>query len=338
MSGTMKPTKSTQGTPKQKATSKKSQASPRPALDLRKQAVPGTNIEAPKAALEAAAKHTDDFALLNPGTPESLQHFTQSDTWRVFRIMSEFVHSFEVMSKVGPAIAVFGSARMTEDQPYYQDTVAVCEKLAHSGWNIITGGGPGLMEAANRGAVQGGNPNNKHSSIGLNIELPFEQSSNEYVQTSINFHYFFCRKTNFVKYAMGFVIFPGGFGTMDELFEALTLVQTHKIQNFPIVLFGTEYWQGLIDWIRNTMVPCGTILESDLDLLHLTDDHDDVVQWIFDQTQQLRQMHANQSVGIIDPLQQELTLLDEMSANTSRITAPVVTPKPPARRKQTAKK
>ena len=329
MTGTMKSTKTPQSTPAQKKSSKKSQSRTRPALDLRKQAVPGTNVEAPKAAVEAAARHTDDFALLNPTGPEWMQqHFTQSDTWRVFRIMSEFVHSFEVMSKVGPAIAVFGSARMTPDQPYYQDTVTVCEKLARSGWNIITGGGPGLMEAANRGAVEGGDPNNKHASIGLSIELPFEQSGNKYVRTGINFHYFFCRKTNFVKYSMGFVIFPGGFGTMDELFEALTLVQTHKIQNFPIVLFGTEYWQGLLDWIRKTMVPCGTILESDLDLLHLTDDHDEVVQWIFEQTQQLRNLRASENGGISDPFQNELTVLDEMAASRGTITPPVAAPKP----------
>jgi len=317
MTGIMKPASSTKSSQKRKLAAAQKAAgstdsSVRPANDSRPQAVPGSDIEAPKAAIEAAAKRTDDFALLNPSGDEAQQqHFTQSDTWRVFRIMSEFVHSFEVMSKVGPAIAVFGSARMTPDVPYYQDTVIVSEKLARAGWSIITGGGPGLMEAANRGAVQGGDPNDRTASIGLNIELPFEQHSNEFVQTSVNFHYFFCRKTNFVKYAMGFVIFPGGFGTMDELFEALTLVQTHKIQNFPIVLFGTRYWQGLIDWIRTTMVPCGTILESDLDLLHLTDDHDEAVRWIFEQTHHIRNNHPYHSEVIAGPTPVTLASSDD---------------------------
>ena len=240
-----------------------------------------------------AAKATDDYALLNPCEEDALQqHFTETDTWRVFRIMSEFVHSFEIMSKVGPAVAIFGSARMTEKAPYYQQAQLVSQKLAEAGWAVITGGGPGLMEAANRGAQIGNpDPDNNLVSIGLNIELPFEQDLSPYVDTGIRFRYFFCRKTNFVKYASGFVIFPGGYGTLDELFEALTLVQTGKIQDFPIVLFGEKYWSGLLDWLKETMVPCGTILPSDLDLIHVTDDPDEVVRYLYENTQEVR--HPN---------------------------------------------
>lgn len=254
------------------------------------QALPNSDIEANVEEVQEAARATNDYALLNP-CPESYadQHFTETDTWRVFRIMSEFVHSFEIMSKVGPAIAIFGSARMQESAPYYKQTQVVAQKLAEAGWAVITGGGPGLMEAANRGA-QAGNPDpeNRLVSIGLNIELPFEQDLSPYVDTGIRFRYFFCRKTNFVKYASGFVICPGGYGTLDELFEALTLVQTRKIQNFPIVLFGSEYWKGLLDWLKNTLVPCGTILPADFDLLYITDDPDEVVRYIFQNTQAVR--------------------------------------------------
>jgi uncharacterized protein (TIGR00730 family) len=283
-----------------------------------RQAVPGSDIEAPETEVKEAAKHTDDFALLNPTAPVPIQqHFTQSDTWRVLRIMSEFVHSFEMMSKVGPAVAIFGSARLHESSPYYALARTIAEKLARAGWAIITGGGPGVMEAANRGAREGelatrraaektatdgnatdGNATDdstvestKHKgelSVGLNIELPFEQGFNPYVDTHINFRYFFCRKTNFVKYSSAFVILPGGFGTMDELFEALTLVQTHKIQDFPIVLIGSEYWRGLLDWMRNTMIPHGTILPADYNLLCVTDDPDEAVGWIFELTRQVR--------------------------------------------------
>lgn len=257
---------------------------------VKRQALPDSNIEAPPPIVEEAAKATNDYALFNPCA--EAEHFTETDTWRVFRIMSEFVHSFEIMSKVGPAVAVFGSARMTEKAPYYKSAQLVSQKLAEAGWAVITGGGPGLMEAANLGAQAGNpDPSNHLISIGLNIELPFEQDLSPYVDTGIRFRYFFCRKTSFVKYASGFVIFPGGYGTMDELFEALTLVQTHKIQHFPIVLFGTKYWKGLIDWMEETMVACGTILPGDLDLIHITDDPDDVVRYIFDNTQDVR--HPN---------------------------------------------
>lgn len=253
-------------------------------------AVPGSDIEAPKAATEQAATATHDFELLNSTGPDFIQqNFTHSEPWRIFRIMSEFVHSFEIMSKVGPAVAVFGSARLREDSPYYQAATEVSERLARAGWSVITGGGPGIMEAGSKGAKKVGDE--KHDptiSIGLNIELPFEQKSNPYVDTGIRFHYFFCRKTNFVKYASAFVIFPGGFGTMDELFESLVLVQTGVVQNFPVILFGRDYWGGLLDWIEDVMVPNGTILPTDLDLMMLTDDPQEVVQWIFECTRQVR--------------------------------------------------
>ncbi len=252
------------------------------------QALPNSDIEATKSQVREAAQKTEDFALLNPGRPPAMQeHFTESDTWRVLRIQGEFVHSFEMMSKVGPAVAVFGSARLPATDQYYKAARDVSKRLARAGWAIITGGGPGIMEAANHGARDGAKPGEKIS-IGLNIQLPFEQSSNQYVDIGIDFRYFFTRKTNFVKYASAFVIFPGGFGTLDELFEALTLVQTHKIQNFPVVLFGSAYWSGLLDWIRATMVPHGTILAGDLDLLYLTDDPAEVVDYVFEHTRGVR--------------------------------------------------
>ncbi|HEX8236548.1 MAG TPA: TIGR00730 family Rossman fold protein [Abditibacteriaceae bacterium] len=270
---------------------------------------------APQPSVDDAARHTDDFALLNPAGPEWIQqNFTQSDTWRVLRILSEFVHSFEVMSKVGPAIAIFGSARLAPGSRYYELARKVSEGLSRAGWAIITGGGPGIMEAANRGAREGEQVLNGGStpaspgaagrlSVGLNIELPFEQGSNPYVDLAINFRYFFCRKTNFVKYSSGFVILPGGFGTMDELFEALTLVQTHKIQNFPIVLMGSEYWGGLLDWIRTTMVENGTIFPQEADLLLVTDDADEAVRWIFERTRQVRHPVENtrSGTGFVSP-------------------------------------
>jgi len=261
----------------------------KPAKNLN-QAMPDSDIESTPQAAQEAAKSTTDYALLNSATEAEEQlHFTETDTWRVFRIMSEFVHSFEIMSKVGPAVAVFGSARMGETAPYYQDAQLVSQKLAEAGWAVITGGGPGLMEAANKGAQMGNpDPKNHMVSIGLNIELPFEQDLSPYVDTGIRFRYFFCRKTNFVKYASGFVIFPGGFGTLDELFEALTLVQTHKIQNFPIVLFGSKYWSGLLDWLKETMIPCGTILPADFEMLKVTDDADEVVRLIMEGTLTMR--------------------------------------------------
>ena len=183
------------------------------------QALPNSDIEAPKSKVKAAARKTDDFGLLNPGRPTALQEdFTESDTWRVLRIQAEFVHSFETMSRVGPSIALFGSARLHEGTPYNDAARDVAGRLVKNGWAVITGGGPGIMQAGNRGAREAEQPGEKMS-IGLNIELPFEQHLNPYIDVGINFRYFFTRKVNFVKYASGFVIFPGGFGTLDEFFE-----------------------------------------------------------------------------------------------------------------------
>jgi uncharacterized protein (TIGR00730 family) len=197
------------------------------------------------------------------------------DAWRVFRIMGEFVEGFEEMGQIGPAISVFGSARTSPDDPMYRRCVETTRLLGEAGYSIITGGGPGIMEAANRGARLAG-----VKSVGCNIELPFEQRSNEFLDVSIDFRYFFVRKTMFVKYASAFVIFPGGFGTLDELFEALTLIQTGKVHNFPIVLFGSTYWSGMLDWIRQTMAAEGKILPSDMDLIHVTDEPADATEHI----------------------------------------------------------
>ncbi len=197
------------------------------------------------------------------------------DAWRVFRIMGEFVEGFEDMSQIGPAVSIFGSARTTPDDPMYRQCVETARLLGVAGYAIITGGGPGIMEAANRGARIA-----KARSVGCNIELPFEQRSNQFLDVSIDFRYFFVRKTMFVKYAEAFVIFPGGFGTLDELFEALTLIQTRKVHNFPIVLFGSRYWSGMLDWIEGTMAAEGKIVPADIRLMHVTDDPADAAEHI----------------------------------------------------------
>ncbi|MFA4015923.1 MAG: hypothetical protein RUDDFDWM_001024 [Candidatus Fervidibacterota bacterium] len=222
-----------------------------------------------------SAKHNalDDFELLD--SSRQADDFTKTDTWRVLRIMGEFVHGFEVLSRIGPAVAIFGSARVSEDDKYYKAAMRTAELLAREGLTIITGGGPGIMEAANRGAKLGGG-----LSVGLNIELPQEQQANQYQDIAILFHYFFCRKMMFVKYSLGFVIFPGGYGTLDELTEALCLVQTKRILNFPIVLFGSEYWNGFVSWIRDVMLPSGYISPGDDKLLQIVDTPEDVVDVI----------------------------------------------------------
>jgi len=210
-------------------------------------------------------------------TAEKVDHevdrptFTETDPWRVLRIMGEFTEGFDSLAGIGPAVTIFGSARVKEGDPQYKSAVTVARLLGEAGFTIITGGGPGIMEASNRGAQEGNAP-----SIGLNIELPFEQGSNRYVDLSLEFRYFFVRKTMFVKYAKGFVIFPGGFGTMDELFESLTLIQTGKVQNFPIILFDSGYWSGLIRWLKETMLAQGKVSEADLDLLIVTDSPEEV--------------------------------------------------------------
>jgi uncharacterized protein (TIGR00730 family) len=209
-------------------------------------------------------RQTEDERLLE--SVEELETIGR-DAWRIFRIMGEFVEGFEEMTKVGPAVSIFGSARVQPGHPQYELCVETARLIGQSGFAIITGGGPGIMEAANRGAREAG-----VRSVGCNIELPFEQMTNTYVDTSIDFRYFFVRKTMFVKYAQAFVIFPGGFGTMDELFESLTLIQTGKVRHFPVVLMGTEYWSGLVEWMRDKMAPEGKIAEKDLDIFLLTDD------------------------------------------------------------------
>jgi hypothetical protein len=222
---------------------------------------------------------TDEHLAATPPVTEDEKLFARStrpaflgeDPWRVLRIMSEFVDGFDALAEVGPAVTVFGSARATEGSPIYEQAREIGRTLARDGWAVITGGGPGVMEAANRGCQEAGG-----LSIGCNIELPHEQSVNAYVDVAIEFRYFFARKTMFVKYADAFVILPGGFGTLDELFEALTLIQTGKIRHFPVVLVGTEYWAGLLAWARETLMADGTVSEADLALLTVTDDPDEV--------------------------------------------------------------
>ncbi|WP_432835184.1 TIGR00730 family Rossman fold protein [Dactylosporangium sp. CA-092794] len=204
------------------------------------------------------------------------------DAWRALRILSEFVEGFDTLADLPPAVSVFGSARSKPDSPEWRMGEELGAALARGGYAVITGGGPGVMEAANKGAAEAGG-----LSIGLGIELPFEQGLNEWVDIGIDFRYFFARKTMFVKYAQAFVVLPGGFGTLDELFEAVTLVQTRKVTRFPVVLMGTAYWQGLIDWIRSTMQPAGKIGPEDLDLILLTDDVEAVVAHIKDAAEQL---------------------------------------------------
>jgi len=197
--------------------------------------------------------------------------FVHTDPWRVLRIMGEFVDGFDVLARVGLAVTVFGSARVKPDSPYYAAAREVGAGIARRGFAVITGGGPGIMEAANRGANEAGG-----LSIGCNIELPHEQSPNPYANLSIDFRYFFVRKTMFVKYSEAFVVFPGGFGTMDELFEALTLIQTAKVKRFPVVLYGSQYWGGLLDWIRETLAIEGMVSDDDLALVQVVDTTDEV--------------------------------------------------------------
>ncbi len=199
------------------------------------------------------------------------------DSWQIFKIMAEFVEAFEKLGKIGPCVSIFGSARTKPNNPYYELAEEIAKKVTENGYGVITGGGPGIMEAANKGARSGGG-----RSVGLNIELPFEQYSNPYVDTDklINFDYFFVRKVMFMKYAQGFIVLPGGMGTLDEMFEAITLIQTQKIGRFPIILVGISYWGGLIDWIKSTMLAAKNINPDDLDLITLVDNADDAVKEI----------------------------------------------------------
>ena len=223
---------------------------------------------------------TSDQRLLS--RPEGGASWLHDDPWRVMRIQSEFVEGFGALAEVGPAVSVFGSARTRADEPAYALAVDVARLLVEAGYAVITGGGPGIMEAANRGAKEADG-----LSIGLGIELPFEQGLNEHVNLGVNFRYFFARKTMFVKYARGFIVLPGGFGTLDELFEAVTLVQTQKVTSFPIVLMGTAYWGGLFDWLRGTLLEAGTVSPRDVELLHLTDDVEEAVRIILEADEQV---------------------------------------------------
>jgi uncharacterized protein (TIGR00730 family) len=209
---------------------------------------------------------TEDEKLLG-FAPRRGDDFTRTDTWRVMRIMGEVIEGFDKLANVEKGVTFFGSARTAPDDPQYIAATATARLLAKEGFSIITGAGPGIMEAANKGAREGGGP-----SIGCNIELPFEQGANPYCDTIVNFRYFFVRKTMFIKYSVGYVIFPGGFGTLDELFEAVTLIQTGKISQFPVVLFGTHYWAGLVRWIHSRLLAEKKISPGDLDLLIVTDD------------------------------------------------------------------
>jgi hypothetical protein len=227
---------------------------------------------------------TSDQRLL---TRQEGSDWLHDDPWRVMRIQSEFVEGFGALAEIGPAVSVFGSARVAKGSPDYELARAVGRGLAAAGYAVITGGGPGVMEGANRGAVDGGG-----LSVGLGIELSFEQGMNKWVDLGVNFRYFFARKTMFVKYAEGFVVLPGGFGTMDELFEALTLVQTRKVSGFPIVLMRSAHWRGLLDWLSEAVLAEQMIAPVDLDLLQLADDADEVIEIIVRRGEQLRAAEA----------------------------------------------
>ncbi|HLO34775.1 MAG TPA: TIGR00730 family Rossman fold protein [Candidatus Deferrimicrobium sp.] len=264
-------------------------------------AVPGAERRSGRIVMRGSAAQrigrtaaTEDEKLLErrpkrAGRPE----FIDSDPWRALRILSEFVEGFDALAAVGPAVTVFGSARVAPGSPDYELARGIARRLAGHGFAIITGGGPGVMEAANRGCREGGG-----LSIGCNIELPHEQGLNAYVDLGIEFRYFFARKTMFVKYADAFVILPGGFGTLDELFESLTLIQTGKIRHFPVVLVGSAYWQGLLDWMRTVQVPAGAVSEADIELLKLTDDPDEVCDII--------RAYVSEGHPDVDPIEDEI--------------------------------
>jgi uncharacterized protein (TIGR00730 family) len=233
---------------------------------------------------------TQDEQLLE--TPK-LDEFKHTDTWRVFRIMGEFVEGFDELATVTRGVSIFGSARTLPDNPYYAAAQETAALLVRAGYAVITGGGPGIMEAANRGAFEA-----KGTSIGCNIELPFEQKPNAYQTRSLTFNYFFVRKTMFVKYSAAFIIFPGGFGTLDELFEALTLIQTRKVRNFPVVLVGKQFWSGMMDWLKGAVLAEKTISQEDLILLHCTDSPAEAVEIVVRSQDTLRKLDRTVSNDI----------------------------------------
>jgi uncharacterized protein (TIGR00730 family) len=244
----------------------------------------GSRLAAPRKSKpqrrvdDAIRDQYDAYTTADEKLLQALPHpddFTRSDTWRVLRIMGEFIEGFDKLANVGKAVTVFGSARTQPDDPQYLAAVEVGKLLADAGFATITGSGPGIMEAANKGAKLAGG-----RSVGCNIELPFEQGTNPYVDTVVNFRYFFVRKTMFIKYSVGFIVFPGGFGTLDELFEAITLVQTGKISQFPVILFGTHYWAGLLRWMQSRVLGEHKISDGDLELMTVTDDPKEVVRLV----------------------------------------------------------
>ena len=243
------------------------------------------------AGVSARSDQTEDQRLLERTTPPA---FLDSDTWRSLRILGEFVEGFDALAGIGPAVSIFGSARSTESSPEYAAARELASKLAREGLSIMTGGGPGVMEAANRGAREAGG-----ISVGCNIELPFEQRPNPYLDISLDFRYFFVRKVMFVKYAEAFVIFPGGFGTLDELFEALTLIQTGKVANFPVILWGREFWTHLLALINETMLVDGKISPDDVQLLYVTDDLDEATDVIL-------RRHRERSTPAMTPTSEEI--------------------------------
>lgn len=242
-----------------------------------------------KHKAEAGRRACEDAQLLNLPPCAELIDFTKSDPWRALRILGEFVEGFDALSRVTPCVAVFGSARLKQESPWYQAAVRTAEILSAKGLNIITGGGGGIMEAGNRGAFD-----KKGLSIGCNIELPMEQMPNPYQDISLTFRYFFVRKMMFVKYSIGYLIFPGGFGTLDELFNSMTLVQTGKVENFPIVLYGSRFWSGLLDWIKATLLKEGTISEVDLKRYIVADTPEEACAPIIAKAEELGYLNGDQ--------------------------------------------
>jgi uncharacterized protein (TIGR00730 family) len=243
---------------------------PTPAPESRPRRRAGRLTLRPKAEARLGKTATEDQELLERGRAVD---FTHTDPWRALRILSEFIEGFDALASLGPAVSMFGTARVKEGHPTYTLAREIGRRLAQEGYAVITGGGPGAMEAANRGCQEAGG-----MSVGCNIELPHEQRLNPYVDLGVEFRYFFVRKVMFVKYADAFVILPGGFGTLDELFEALTLIQTAKMSHFPVILVGKAYWGGLLEWIRSVLLPAQAIAPADVDLLTVTDEPDDVIR------------------------------------------------------------